>query len=210
LQRLFLLTENLWYVQQLARRTLVLRPERVDLETVLSRAAEAVHGLLEVRGHQLTVVYPLRPDGPWADGDALHWMLVNLLDNAAKWTPDGGHICVQAERRGAEIVFRVQDDGIGIPREELHALLDGRATPRRSRGQSEEGLGLGLPLVRDLAAQQGGQLEAVSAGVGMGSEFLLRLPALRQRPASANVPALEEREMSAASEQVNRLFVVGC
>ena len=104
-------------------------------------------------------------------------MLVNLLTNAAKYTPSGGRIQLIAGVEGDEVVFRVRDNGVGIPPELLPRMFDLFAQGDRSLARSEGGLGIGLTLVRSLAELHGGTVTATSDGPGKGSEFVVRLPA---------------------------------
>jgi signal transduction histidine kinase len=112
------------------------------------------------------------------DGDhtRLVQALTNLLNNAAKYTPDGGQIRVCAERSMDEAVVRVRDTGLGIPAEMLPRLFEMFAQSDRTAGRSQQGFGLGLPLVRRLVEMHGGHVEVRSAGIDRGSEFIVRLP----------------------------------
>jgi CheY-like chemotaxis protein len=106
-------------------------------------------------------------------------ILSNLLTNAAKYTPPGGHVALAVGREGGEAVIRVRDDGIGIRPEMLRRIFEMFTQADRVEGRASEGLGLGLPLVRRLAALHGGSVEAHSDGPGRGSEFIVRLPLLK-------------------------------
>ena len=128
-----------------------------------------------------------------ADPTRLEQILVNLLTNAAKYTPSGGRIQLIAGVEGDEVVFRVRDNGVGIPPELLPRMFDLFAQADRSLARSEGGLGIGLTLVRSLAELHGGTVTATSDGPGKGSEFVVRLPAARGRrrsgPDSGTRPA---------------------
>jgi CheY-like chemotaxis protein len=116
-------------------------------------------------------------------------ILVNLLTNAAKYTPSGGRIRLTAGVEGDEVVFRVQDNGLGIPPESLPRMFELFAQGDRSLGRAEGGLGIGLTLVRSLAELHGGTVTATSGGTGQGSEFVVRLPAARGPAPAAPIPA---------------------
>jgi CheY-like chemotaxis protein len=109
-----------------------------------------------------------------------------LLNNAAKYTPNGGQITVRAERRGANVVVSVRDNGAGIRPEVLASVFDPFVQGERSYSRAQGGLGIGLTLARSIVLLHGGNIEARSAGVGQGSEFIVRLPAPQSAAASAS------------------------
>jgi signal transduction histidine kinase len=127
--------------------------------------------------HQLVVKLPPEPVMIEADPARLAQIVSNLLNNAAKYTPEGGHIELSAQREGGEAVIRVVDDGIGIPREMLDQIFDMYTQVTRPGSSAGEGLGIGLGVVKELVEMHGGRVEVRSDGVGRGSEFLVRLPA---------------------------------
>jgi CheY-like chemotaxis protein len=130
-------------------------------------------------------------------------ILANLLNNAAKYTEEGGHITVTAERDGDHAVISVRDDGIGIPPETLPRMFEMFSRGDRDSGRSQGGLGIGLALSRRLAQMHDGTLDAVSFGTGTGSEFTLRLP-LVPAPVSDDSSATPQ----AASLNRTRVLVV--
>jgi CheY-like chemotaxis protein len=133
--------------------------------------------LIDQRRQALTVLVP--PEGIClqADPHRLTQVIANLLTNAAKFTPAGGRITVITEQEGAEAVIRVRDTGKGIPAEMLPQVFDLFTQVNPSIDRAEGGLGLGLTLVRKLVEMHGGRVEAHSAGPGLGSEFVVCLPA---------------------------------
>ncbi len=155
-----------------------LRRERVDLRAVVNDAIETLEWELRRRGHRLALDWPNRP--VWVQGDAarLQQVFVNLLSNAAKYTDSSGDLmlAVQQRERHAEVCLR--DSGIGIAADELPHIFDlyRRAEPGAAGGRA--GLGIGLALVRTLVGLHGGTVRASSAGLGQGSEFIVRLPAI--------------------------------
>jgi signal transduction histidine kinase len=104
-------------------------------------------------------------------------VLTNLLNNAAKYTPDGGRIEVTAGRDGATVVVRVVDTGVGIPADMLPRVFDLFTQVGRSLDRAQGGLGIGLSLVQKLVGMHGGTVTAESPGPGLGSTFAIRLPA---------------------------------
>jgi signal transduction histidine kinase len=150
--------------------------ERVDLARLVEVAIEAVRHSLEERGHELEVVLPTGPVILEADPTRLEEVLTNLLDNAAKYTAPLGRIGLTAVPEGDDIVVRVRDSGIGIAPEMLPRVFDLFWQSSPAADHSAGGLGIGLALVRQIIEMHGGSVSACSAGLGQGSEFVVRLP----------------------------------
>jgi two-component system CheB/CheR fusion protein len=138
-----------------------------------------VRELIRQRRHEVEVVAPEGAVTVEGDRDRLHQVVVNLLVNAAKYTPEGGNIWVKVTTEGEEAVLKVGDNGVGIPTEMLPRIFDLFTQVESTRGASRGGLGIGLALVKNLVALHGGSVQVRSDGVGKGSEFAVRLP-LRQ------------------------------
>jgi CheY-like chemotaxis protein len=152
--------------------------------SAVALALETVRPLIEARRQGFTS--EVSPDPIWVDGDAtrLAQVIGNLLSNAARYTAPGGTISLKVTREGAEVVVRVQDTGMGISAEMLPRVFDLFVQTERPLDRSPGGLGLGLTLARRLTEMHGGRLEAFSAGLGHGSEFVVRLPLFTgERPA---------------------------
>jgi CheY-like chemotaxis protein len=132
--------------------------------------------LIEARKHRLTVHLPPEPVTIAADPVRLSQVLGNLLNNAAKYTEEGGRVSLSCERTANEVVLRVRDSGVGIPREKLTSVFDLFTQLDRSLDRSQGGLGVGLTLVRQLVEMHGGRVEARSDGPNQGSEFVVCLP----------------------------------
>jgi signal transduction histidine kinase/DNA-binding response OmpR family regulator len=171
------LVDDLVDVSRIRTGKIELRRERVELARVIQDAVTAVDPVLRRQGQELSLEVPDEPLVLDADPVRLTQVVGNLLHNAAKYTDPGGHVRLAVRRAGAELVVRVEDDGIGIPAELLPRVFDvfvqGKQPPHRARG----GLGLGLALVKSLVELHGGRVRAESAGAGQGSAFELRLPA---------------------------------
>ncbi len=180
--RLERLVEDLLDVSCLNAGKFSLWSERLDLASVVREALEASRPLIDAAGHQTVVYLPACPLPVDGDSTRLVQALTNLLNNAVKYTPDGGQIRVYAERSGDEAVVRVSDTGVGIPPEALSGLFDMFAQADRTAGRSRRGFGIGLALVRRLVEMHGGRVVAHSAGPGRGSEFTVRLPLASKRP----------------------------
>lgn len=177
-QHMVRLVDDLLDVSRITRGRIELRKGRVDLGAALHDAVEVARPLFASHDHTLTVTGPSRPLQVDADPSRLAQIIGNLLSNASKFTPRGGHVWVSVTRQGAEAVIRVKDDGIGIARDDLPRIFDLFAQVDTSLERSQSGLGIGLTLVKDLVELHDGRVEAHSEGLGKGSEFIVRLPAM--------------------------------
>jgi PAS domain S-box-containing protein len=155
---------------------LVLHPEPLDLCEVARQAAAQVRQAFERKQVALELVLPDAALPLLADATRLQQILSNLLDNALKYTPAGGHVLLKATVEAGHALLRVKDDGVGIAPEMLPLIFDLFTQEERARDLSRGGLGIGLALVKELTEAHGGTAEARSAGAGKGSEFSVRLP----------------------------------
>jgi signal transduction histidine kinase len=174
------LVEDLLQVSRIHGGSLRLQRARVDLRAVLRHCLQTVDLEMQLRGHHLTASIPEAPIWLNADGARLEQVFVNLLGNAAKYTGDDGHINLSLEREGADAVVRIRDNGIGIAADVLPRVFDLFMQADPSSTRADAGLGIGLALVRSLVASHGGEVSAASAGLGRGSELMVRLPLLSQ------------------------------
>ena len=189
------LIEDLLDVSRLTRGKIELRKEKVELSSILAHALEIARPSIESRGHQLTVRQPDEPAWIEADPARLEQAVANLLNNAAKYTPDGGQISLEAEVLDDEFVVRVRDTGSGIAPELLPTIFDLFIQGNQSLDRPEGGLGIGLTLVRTLVELHGGTVEAWSEGVGRGSEFTIRLPRnARHDPGAVSIATPADRD----------------
>jgi CheY-like chemotaxis protein/two-component sensor histidine kinase len=170
------LLEDLLDVSRISRSMLELRKERVELSAVLEAALETSRPLIEAGGHELTVELPPEPILLHADPLRLAQVFANLLNNAAKYTEDGGHTWLRAWREGSQVVVSVADDGIGIDPATLPRIFEIFSQAEPAVVRSQDGLGIGLSLVKGLVELHDGAVEARSEGRGRGSEFVVRLP----------------------------------
>lgn len=173
---LSLLVDDLLQISSAGRGTLRLQPALIDLRPVVQRSVEAVMSAHAHRNHLVTVTIPAT--AVWVDADVirLEQVLVNLLSNAANYTPDGGNITVTVDRAGDRAELRVIDSGIGIAPEMLMSVFDLFTRAEGARGLSRNGLGIGLNIVKRIVERHGGSVVARSDGPGTGSEFLVSLP----------------------------------
>jgi signal transduction histidine kinase len=185
LKHLTRLIDDLLDVRRITSGSVRLQREPLDLESVLRQSVEAVRSLIDARRH--TVAVRFANDSLYVEGDLvrLTQVFINLLANAAKYTPEGGRIevtlAVDAED-GRWSLVRVRDTGAGIPNDMLERVFELFAQANAPETRTHSGLGIGLSLVRGLVALHGGTVWATSDGPGRGSEFVVRLPLLDALP----------------------------
>jgi len=192
------LTDDLFDVSRITRDKLVLQRETVSLADVIRAAVESSRPLIDQRQHELTVT--MSQDSIYVEADRvrLTQVFMNLLNNAAKYTSDPGHIWLNVEQAGDTVVVRVKDSGIGIAAENLPHLFELFYQVDRSFTRSEGGLGLGLTLVHRLVEMHGGKVDVRSDGVNRGSEFIVHLPVLPVTPLTEHTNALSAVPMTAS------------
>lgn len=170
------LVDDLLDVSRVMQGKIELRPEQVDLATVLARAVETAQHLMDAKGHQLEILLPASPITMEADPVRLSQVVSNLLTNAAKYTETKGQIKLTAKQAGRQAIVTVHDNGIGILPEMLPKIFGLFVQADHSSTKSEGGLGIGLTLVKSLVEMHNGSVQAKSEGLGKGSEFIVRLP----------------------------------
>jgi PAS domain S-box-containing protein len=180
------LVDDLQDVTQIRTGEVTLRSERTNLTEIVHQAAEISQSLIEKRRHSFHLLLPPEPLHVWGDATRLVQVLVNLLVNAARYTPVGGHIALSVSREGAVAVIRVKDDGVGIPRDMLTRVFDLFTRLESGKKFSADGLGIGLALIRRLVEAHGGSVQAFSEGEGQGSEFVVRLPLSKEKNSKKN------------------------
>ena len=177
-QQLTRLVDDLLDLSRIARGKVELRKAQVDLRDAISRAAEAVQLGVEEKNHRLEIALPQQPVLVEADLSRLEQVFVNLLNNAAKYSEEGGPIMVSVDEDGSEAVVCVADTGIGLAPEMLPRIFDLFEQGPPSVG-TRTGLGIGLALVRKLVDLHHGNVRAESEGLGKGSKFFVTLPLCR-------------------------------
>ncbi|MBA2605005.1 MAG: response regulator [Acidobacteria bacterium] len=178
LLQLVRITDDLLDVARITHRKMQLRPERLDLRTVLHSAIEASKVGIEARKHTLSVEMPASPVWTYGDFTRLAQVFANLLNNSVKYTPSGGSIQVRMTMTGQATTVTVEDTGVGIPAEMLPAIFDMFTQLQRFRDRTQGGLGIGLTLAKRLTELHRGSITARSKGEGRGSIFTVTLPAL--------------------------------
>jgi len=197
-QHLVRLVDDLLDVSRITRGKIRLKLEPIDLAAVVSNAVETSRPLIEGRRHRFVADMPTEAIWVKADPARLAQVLANLLNNAAKYTEEGGSIRISVARDGGQAVVRVRDSGVGIPPEMLAGIFDLFTQVDRTLDRSQGGLGIGLTLVQRLVQMHGGSVEAQSDGPGQGSEFVVRLPMLTAfQPPRLATPPPAERESAA-------------
>jgi two-component system CheB/CheR fusion protein len=181
-QQLTRLTDDLLDLTRISRGKIRLKPELLDLTDVVRSAVEDHRGLFRNVAVRFEVVTGDAPLPVSADPARVRQMIGNLLENAAKFTPPGGHTTVSVGRSEDLAVVTIQDDGVGITPELLPHLFEPFVQSEKSLDRAVGGLGLGLTLVKGLAELHRGNVSVQSPGVGKGATFVLRLP-LEERSA---------------------------
>jgi diguanylate cyclase len=163
------------------------RREPVDLVGVIETVVASIKPALAARRQRIVVLLSLEPLVVAGNAGHLSQVVTNLLDNASKYTPDGGEINISASKVGPSILVTVQDNGLGITPEALPHIFDPFAQDTHAIGFNGVGVGIGLTVVRELVEAHGGTVLASSAGRGYGSQFVVTLPGA-EAPRSTAAP----------------------
>jgi PAS domain S-box-containing protein len=185
------LVDDLLDISRITKGKLRLTKEKVEMRVVANHAAESVRPLMDARKHDFSVSLPTVPIWVEADPARLEQIVVNLLNNAAKYTDLGGLIRMTVQQEGSDAVIRVRDNGIGIAAEKLPRIFDLFNQVDGSLSRSYGGLGIGLALVRTLVEMQDGRVIAQSGGLRKGSEFTVKLPLVADETVSVAKTVLE-------------------
>jgi CheY-like chemotaxis protein len=170
------LVDDLLDVSRISKGKISLRWEKVELKNFINSAVEQSAQAIENRNHQLSINLP--QNNIWITGDQvrLSQIVANLLLNSAKFTEPGGKIELSAEVVGDDILIRLQDNGIGIANNKINSIFEMFEQSGHVSDRVQDGLGIGLSLVRALVKLHGGEVQAKSNGVGEGSVFEIKLP----------------------------------
>jgi PAS domain S-box-containing protein len=198
------LLDDLLDISRITHGTLALQRSRAELTLVIGAALETARPMIEAKHHTLSLDLPRHPVQLEADAVRLAQVFANLLINAAKYTDRGGQLQLRAREEGGEVIVVVRDNGIGIAPEMMPRLFTLFTQGRATQGRSQEGLGVGLALVRGLVELHGGRVEAHSDGPGRGSEFTVRLPV---GAAVTETPAAEAATEETAGSALRVLIV---
>lgn len=195
------LVDDLLDVSRITRGKIRLKFESVEAASIVSSAVETSLPLIEAHRHKLDISIPDEPLQLRADAARLSQILSNLLNNAAKYTPNGGTIGLEVALEQGEAVFRVRDSGIGISKEMLGKVFDLFTQVDRSLDRSQGGLGIGLTLVKRLVEAHGGKVEAFSGGVNQGTEFVVRIPAVQTIAAKRSTEEVMSVQMESGTSR---------
>lgn len=198
-EHLVRLVDDLLDVSRIMRGRIELRQELAELQAIVQRAVDSVRPLVEVHHQQLTVDLPPEPVQFRADAVRMAQVIGNLLNNASKYTPDGGRIELRAEVQPGTLTVIVRDSGIGIAPEVLPEIFELFTQDQRTIDRSQGGLGIGLTVVRSLIEMHGGTVAAYSEGSGRGSEFTVRLPIRREANETAELAPMGARGGNSAA-----------
>lgn len=176
--RMTRLLDDLLDIARISRKKITLQMSSVSLNSILVHASEMAQPIMNKFGHRLTVNLPIVDTQLHADQLRIEQVVVNILNNAAKYTPEGGQVSLSAAATSSGVEIRVRDNGIGIPRAEIENIFDPfKQINEGKNGVETSGLGIGLSLAKRLVELHGGTISAASQGAGLGSEFIVRLPA---------------------------------
>ena len=185
------LVDDLLDVSRINQGKITLRREPTEVAAFVGTALETVQPIMESRRHALSVILPPHSVTLYGDNVRLAQIIGNLLHNAAKFTPVGGQVMLTATVEGDMLVIRITDNGIGIAPDNAARIFDLFAQAQHVSDRVQDGLGIGLSLVRKLVELHGGAVSVSSQGEGHGSTFEVRLPVMpgSARPAAAAAPA---------------------
>ena len=170
------LANDLLDIARIGAGKVALDVRATDVREVIARAVETTEPLIRQHRHRLELHFLESPIAVNVDPDRLEQVFVNLVSNAAKYTPDGGLIQIRATADHTEAIVHVVDNGVGIPKELQPRIFDLFTQAAASHDRAEGGLGIGLSLVKNLVELHGGSVQVRSDGPGRGSEFAVRLP----------------------------------
>jgi PAS domain S-box-containing protein len=208
------LLDDLMDVGRISSGKITLRKARFDIALAVSNAVESIRPQVDLLQHELVIDLP--PVPIYIDGDItrLAQVFVNLLSNAVRYTNKGGRIRLIVRREQADAVIRVIDPGIGISPDQMSRIFEMFAQVDQSLERGQDGLGVGLALTRTLVELHGGTVEAKSEGLGKGSEFIVRIPAVPaqreqvQSPEGTTATAQKPRRVLIADDNVDSATVL--
>ena len=198
------LVDDLLEVSRITTGRIHLQKERIGLNGIVERAVETTRPLMDQHRHKFSVTLSPMPIWLEADGTRMEQVIVNLLTNAAKYTPDKGLISLTVQLESDQAVLRISDTGVGISPELLPHIFELFTQSERSIDRSQGGLGIGLTLVQRLVEMHGGHVEVFSV-LGQGSEFIVRLPVMAT-PVSQ--PPLPHEDVAKQTGPCLRVLVV--
>lgn len=200
------LVDDLMDISRITQGKIELRKETISLNDAINQAVETAQSLIQQRHQTLSIDLPEIPIWLNADFSRISQIFANLLNNAAKYTNDKGHIELEARRDNDKAVIIVRDDGIGIPADMVPRIFDMFLQVDSSLERAQGGLGIGLTLVKNLVEMHGGTIEVESRGTGKGSEFKVTLPSI-ESPGESATKLNQEVGQQKSARQLNILIV---
>ncbi len=210
------LIDDLLDMSRVSRGLIKLSYKVLDTRQIMTEAVEQVRPLIDSRRHRLTVQTSPEPGFVKGDQKRLIQVLSNLLNNAAKYTPEGGHITLTMDVDSKNVKFSVTDNGIGIPSELIGRVFEMFTQAERTPDRSQGGLGIGLALVKSLVELHDGKVKAQSAGIGHGSTFSITLPRIGapdkvflQESGSTLLQGIKRRRMLVVDDNQDAAHMLG-
>jgi signal transduction histidine kinase/ActR/RegA family two-component response regulator len=201
------LVNDLLDLSRVVSGKIVLKTEIIDLAHVLQQSLETVNQAAQQQNITIEVCHASVPLPVDVDPVRADQVITNVLTNAIKYTPEGGHVKVTLEREGDQAVIKVTDDGVGIAPDRIGTIFELFAQAENAIGRAQGGMGIGLALVRNLLQLHGGTISADSDGVGKGSVFTVTFPVATQ-PAQAPVARKAAAAVVASSDGQPRRIVI--
>lgn len=204
LAHLVRLIDDLLDVSRISLGRLELKRARIDVKTIIDTALEGSKPFIESHKHSLTVMIPEEPIFVFGDLTRLAQVVSNLINNSAKYTPEGGRIEVRVSALPTAVLIEVQDNGLGIPPEMLDKIFEMFGQVNRTLDRAQGGLGIGLALVRKLVELHNGSVRAESPGVNRGTTFTVTLP----QDLTAAAPTPEPKDRSVPAPTASRRILI--
>jgi CheY-like chemotaxis protein len=198
------LVDELLDVSRISQGKIVLKKEPVELAKIVAHSVETVRPMIDQREQRLSIEVSAHPVWLMGDFTRLSQVIANLLNNACKYTPEGGHIRLTASGGEGKATIAVEDNGSGIDAELLPRVFELFVQGERALDRSQGGLGIGLTLVKRLVELHQGQVEAASAGMGKGAAFRVTLPSI----SAVQAPGLSPVEVTSPQVYGRRVLVV--
>lgn len=208
IQQMTRLIDDLLDVSRISRGKIQLRPQKIDLNSIISTVVESLDPVISAGGHELLLSIPTETIYIHGDSTRLSQIFGNVLHNAAKYTPRNGEIRLTAEKNDSLVVVRIRDNGCGIPEQMLSRIFEMFHQVDQTLDRSHGGLGIGLTLVKRLVELHGGTITAHSDGPNRGSEFVISLPLLPVEPADSTTSADGRAASSDKGVPRHRVLVV--
>lgn len=204
------LVDDLIDISRITQGKIKLRKERIELKNPIDMAIETCRDTLESNNHQFAVTMPGEPLYIDADPTRVSQIVLNVLNNAAKYTLPGGRISLSVSQENGDALVSVRDSGIGIPKEMLPRVFDLFHQLETVADQARSGLGIGLSVAKELTEMHGGTITAKSEGEGNGSEFIIRFPLSTRQTADSEAPRKPESPTTSATlaHEKKRILVV--